>query len=41
MDAVLTDLQNVRQGLVKLGVNEADIIVHNDADFATFSKLLG
>ena len=40
LNAVSTDIENVKQGLMKLGVSEADILIKREADFGVFSKLI-
>ena len=40
MDAVSTDIENVKKGLVNLGVREEEILVKREADFGVFSKLI-
>ena len=40
LDAVSTDIENVKKGLVNLGVREEEILVKREADFAVFSKLI-
>ena len=40
LDAVTADLENVKQGLVNLGVREEEILIKREADHRTLSTLI-